>query len=509
MKNLLPFNHHQIKENIMILRPYQQDCVSQVLSNWKKFDRSLAVVPTGGGKTIIFSDIISRTPGKKLILAHRGELLQQAADKLETSRGIKSSLEKAENRADRNADVVVASIQSMSNRIDSYSSDHFDYVIVDEAHHALSDTYKTVLNHFSSAKILGVTATPDRGDKKNLGQYFENISYEIGLIELIRDKFLSPIIAKTIPLDIDLSECKTTMGDYSLDSLGTALDPYLEKIVYNMVEEVQDRKTLVFLPLIETSKKFVKICNAYGLKAAHIDGNTKNREDVLYAYEKGVYNVLSNSMLLTEGYDEPSIDCVVVLRPTKVRALYSQMVGRGTRLHEGKENLLLLDFLWHTGKHNLIHPYHLVSESPEEAKYMAESEEEDLMEQKEDAKKIREEALARELKEQLKQKRRVINPLAYGVTIHDSATYDYEPTMDWEKTEASPAQLKLLAKYKIDVEAVTSKGLASQLLNRIISRQKAGLATPSQLVHLNKYKHPEAELLTISQASVFLKEIWG
>lgn len=138
--------------------------------------------------------------------------------------------------------------------------------------------------------------------------------------------------------------------------LGTALDPYLEQIAAEMVQRCRGRKTVVFLPLIKTSQKFRDLLNAKGLQAAEVNGQSTDRKEVLADFDAGKYNVLCNSMLLTEGWDCPSVDCVVVLRPTKVRSLYSQMVGRGTRLSEGKADLLLLDFLWMTDKHELLPP---------------------------------------------------------------------------------------------------------------------------------------------------------
>lgn len=192
--------------------------------------------------------------------------------------------------------------------------------------------------------MLGVTATPDRGDMRNLGSYFESLAYEYSLVQAIKEGYLSPIKALTIPLKLDLSGVKQQTGDFSTKDLGTALDPYLEQIAEEMVKHCINRKTVVFLPLVKTSKKFRDILNSKGFRAAEVNGDSKDRQEILEDFDNDKYNVLCNSMLLTEGWDCPSVDCVVVLRPTKVRSLYSQMIGRGTRLFPGKEELLLLDF---------------------------------------------------------------------------------------------------------------------------------------------------------------------
>ncbi|TVW30794.1 DEAD/DEAH box helicase, partial [Streptococcus pneumoniae] len=304
-------------------------------------------------------------------------------------------------------------------RLSQFPPDWFDTIVVDEAHHAISDGYQRVLGYFEKSDVLGVTATPDRGDMKNLGSYFDSLAYEYSLVQAIKEGYLSKIKALTIPLSLDLSNVSMSAGDFKASDVGTALDPYLEQIADEMVKQCADRKTVVFLPLVKTSQKFRDILNAKGFRVAEVNGESKDRAEILEDFEKDRYNVLCNSMLLTEGWDCPSVDCVVVLRPTKVRALYSQMVGRGTRLHPGKEELLLLDFLWHTERHELCRPAHLICETPEVAQKMIENMEEQVgvmldledMEVKaaEDVVAQREEALAKQLEEMRKRKRKLVD----------------------------------------------------------------------------------------------------
>ncbi|MEG1823071.1 MAG: DEAD/DEAH box helicase, partial [Clostridiales bacterium] len=339
----------------MELRPYQQAAKDAILNEWNNdIKRTLLVLPTGTGKTIVFSKVTEdcvRNGQRVLMLAHRGELLTQAADKLHQSTGLMCATEKAEETClDSWYRVVVGSVQSLTRakRLSQFSKDYFNTIIVDEAHHCLSNSYQNVLNYFTNAKVLGVTATPDRGDMRNLGQYFESLAYEYTLPQAIKDGYLAPIKAQTIPLKLDLSKVGIQGGDFKTGDLGTALDPYLYQIAEEMAKCCMDRKIVVFLPLIKTSQKFVEILNSKGFSAIEVNGNSKDRTEILSDFDSGRYNVLCNSMLLTEGWDCPSVDCIVVLRPTKVRSLYCQMVGRGTRLYPGKDDLLLLDFLWHT-----------------------------------------------------------------------------------------------------------------------------------------------------------------
>ncbi|NQX00396.1 DEAD/DEAH box helicase family protein, partial [bacterium] len=327
------------------------------------------------GKTILFSRLAQDyQPRRTLILAHREELILQAVDKLRVSTGIEAQVEMGEERASLDAPVVVASVQTLmrEKRRERWPRDHFGLVVVDESHHILADGYLNTVRHFDGhAKVLGVTATPDRGDKKNLGKYFENIACEVTLLDLISQGWLAPIKVKTVPLGMDLRGVRTSHGDFSADDLGHALEPYLEQITDVLVEN-RHRKTLVFLPLIAVSKRFAQICRDRGLLAEHVDGQTSERQATLARFKRDETRILCNAMLLTEGYDEPSIDCVVCLRPTKVRALYSQIIGRGTRMYGGKDHLLVLDFLWQAEEHSLMRPANLIAEDEADAKELTE-----------------------------------------------------------------------------------------------------------------------------------------
>lgn len=314
----------------MQLRPYQNEAVEAVIGEWNKGRRrTLLVLPTGTGKTVVFAKVAERVAmqGKRtLVLAHRGELLDQARDKIGKVAGLACSVERAEETSIGSWEsVTVGSVQTLmrDNRLNAMDPDRFGAIVVDEAHHAASDSYRKVLDHFTGANVLGVTATPDRADRKDLGTVFDSLAYEYTLPAAIREGYLCPIQAQTIPLNIDISSVSTQSGDYAVGELGDALEPYLEAIADEMVAAgCRDRRTVVFLPLVRTAKRFRDILLEHGLRAAEVDGQSPDREQVLRDFQDGSYDVLCNSMLLTEGWDCPAVDCIVVLRATKSRALY-------------------------------------------------------------------------------------------------------------------------------------------------------------------------------------------
>ena len=481
----------------MEIRPYQKEAVAAIEGEWGKgVGKTLLVLPTGTGKTVVFCRVTEdqvRNGGRVLILAHRGELLDQAADKLYRFTGLRCATEKADEHSLGSwYRVTVGSVQSMmrENRLKMFPENYFSHIIIDEAHHVLSDSYQRVLEHFPGANVLGVTATPDRGDMRNLGSVFESLAYEYTLPRAIKDGYLCPIKAQTIPLKLDLSGVGVQSGDFKAGDLGTALDPYLVQIADEMSNICRDRKTVVFLPLVKTSQKFRDILNSKGFRAAEVNGNSNDRAQVLEDFDAGKYNVLCNSMLLTEGWDCPSVDCIVVLRPTKIRSLYAQMVGRGTRLSSGKDHLLLLDFLWHTERHELCHPAALICESDEVARKMTENIEAagcpvDIEEAEEKAQSdvvaAREEALAKQLEEMRKRKRKLVDPLQFEMSIQAEDLAGYVPSFGWELAPPSESQRASLEKMGIFPDEIDNAGKANLLLERLAKRREEGLTTPKQI----------------------------
>ena len=507
----------------MELRPYQQAAKNAIFSEWENVRSTLLVLPTGTGKTVVFASTAEdcvRQRGRILILAHRGELLDQAQDKIGKVTGLGCAVEKADQICIGSwFRITVGSVQSMmqEKRLDRFPHDYFSHIIIDEAHHAVSDSYQRVIRHFPESHILGVTATPDRGDMRELGSVFDTLAYEYTLPQAIKDGYLSPIKALTIPLKLDISKVGVSAGDFKPGEIGTALDPYLEQIAQEMKKYCDDRKTVVFLPLIATSQKFCAILNSNGFHAAEVNGNSEDRAEVLADFESGKYNVLCNSMLLTEGWDCPSVDCVIVLRPTKVRALYCQMVGRGTRLCDGKDHLLLLDFLWHTERHELCRPAHLICDSEETAKQMTADLTEnagcpvDVTEAAQTAEKEtvakREEALKKQFEKYKTRKRNLVDPLEYAISTQQRSLLNYQPAFGWECAPPSQAQMQALENRGIDPNKVQTAGLAEQVLRSTAQRQQNGLSTAKQIARLERYGFRNVGAWSFEAASNMISRI--
>ncbi len=456
----------------MELRPYQEEARESIFEEWDKgVQKTLLVLPTGCGKTVVFAKVAEdcvRRGDRVLILAHRGELLEQAADKIGKATGLGCATEKAEQSCLGSwFRITVGSVQTLmrEKRLGQFPAGYFNTIIIDEAHHCISDSYQKILQHFDSAHVLGVTATPDRGDMQNLGQVFDSLAYEYTLPKAIREGYLSPIKALTIPLQLDLSGVSMQSGDFKAGDIATALDPYLYQIADEMEKYCKDRKTVVFLPLVKTSQKFKEILNEKGFLAAEVNGESRDRAEVL--------------------------------RPTKVRSLYSQMVGRGTRLCEGKDHLLLLDFLWHTERHELCHPADLICEKKEVARKMTENLEEsagcpvDLEEAEkrasEDVIAEREESLAKQLAEMKNRKKKLVDPLQFEMSIQAEDLAGYVPAFGWEMAPPSDSQKRELEKRGILPDEIDNAGKAGKILDRLHKRQEEGLTTPKQIRCLEKY----------------------
>lgn len=268
-------------------------------------------------------------------------------------------------------------------------------------------------------------------------------------------------------------------------------------IADEMAKICQNKKTVVFLPLIATSRKFCALLSSRGLSAAEVNGNSPDRAEILKDFENNKYKILCNSMLLTEGWDCPDVDCIVVLRPTKVRSLYAQMVGRGTRLAQGKDHVLLLDFLWHTERHDLCRPACLISTSAEVTEKMTKVIETSGIEEgieleqaevtaKEEVIADREAALAKQLEEMRKRKRKFVDPLQFAMSIKAEDLANYQPVFAWEMAPPSKGQIEYLENVGIDAAAVKSAGVASKLISRLSMRKVSGLATPKQIRALER-----------------------
>ena len=339
----------------MKLRSYQEAAVDGIFEAWRSARSTLLVQPTGTGKTVTFAHVINRMPmGRALVLAHREELIVQAADKIARVTGAKPDTEMAEMRADHGmfgkARVVVSSIQTQcagrngDTRMKRFDPQEFGLLVVDEAHHATAPTYRRVLEHYGQnqdLKILGVTATPDRHDEEALGQVFDSVAFDYELLDAIRDGWLVPIHQRSVVVDgLDYSGVRTTAGDLNGADLARVMEyeETLHGIAHPTVELAAGRKALVFAASVAHAERLCEIFNRHSTGCARfVTGTTPKdeRRGMLADYAAGKFQMLVNVGVATEGFDEPGIQVVVMARPTKSRALYAQMAGRGTRALPG------------------------------------------------------------------------------------------------------------------------------------------------------------------------------
>lgn len=349
-------------------RPYQTEAVDAIETHEQQgVSRPLIVLPTGTGKTIVFGMHIARRQDRRaLVIAHREELINQAVDKIKM---VDNSLELGVVKAEQNevdAQVVVASIQTISRpgRLEQLLPD-FGSLIVDEAHHANADTYRKVINycggwHQGGPLVMGVTATPERSDYTSLKDTFQHIVYQRSILDMVLDGYLCDMRAQQVFVEINFDEVDQIAGgkgDYKDESLAEALIQANapDEIVQAYQQYAPTRKGICFTPNIHTAHVIASLFNTAGISAAALDHTTPKdeRRGMLEALASGEIKMICNCGVLTEGFDEPSIDVIIIARPTKFRGLYQQMIGRGTRLHPGKQDCLVIDVVGNTQRHNL------------------------------------------------------------------------------------------------------------------------------------------------------------
>jgi len=337
------------------LRPYQTEALDSIVNYLGKgINRQLVVLPTGSGKTVIFSHIpqIISNSLPMLVLAHRGELLTQAKDKiLKSNHGLDVQTEKAEDTAELDGDVVVASVPTLgradSKRLFKFPKDYFKTVIVDEAHHSAAESYRRILDYFTPNLLLGVTATPQRSDSVRLTDVFDEIVYYKNIIDLIQDGYLCRLVGYRVNTDTDISEVETSHGDYMVSQLEDTINTPTRNaiVVKSYLEFAPNKKAIVFASGVDHAKKLAVSFAQKQIPVRVVLGDTpdEERKDIFSKFSSGEIKVIVNVGVLTEGFDEPSVESIILARPTRSSLLYTQIVGRGTRLFEGKEHCIIID----------------------------------------------------------------------------------------------------------------------------------------------------------------------
>lgn len=505
---------------------------------------TLAVMATGCGKTIVFGHVARDwRHGRVLILAHREELIFQAAQKVSAVCSEECGIEMADWRVNEVSSlkhrVVVSSVQTLNSRragrlrMEKFDPSEFGLVIIDEAHHATARTYRNVLDWFKGCRVLGVTATPDRADEEALGQIFDSVSYEYHILDAIKDGFLVPITQQFVHVeDLDLSGCRSDRTDLKDVDVARVMNQegMLHKVVDPIVQLAGERPTLVFASSVEHAHRMAEIFNRHKPgKAAAIDGNTEKvvRRDLLKSFSRGEFQYIVNMGVFLEGFDEPRVACVAMARPTKSRALYAQVAGRGTRPLAGivdglaspelrreaiaaseKPAMLMLDFVGQSGRHKLVCTADILggNESDEvieratanakkKAKAgwvtnTAEELEQARLELEEELRRRHEaESAARVRREALVAKAKFSTRAIDPFNILDIVP-KREP--GWHKgRRPTDGQRRALERFKVDRETIDrmSFSQAGQMLDVLVRRAEQKLCTLKQAKLLARYGH--------------------
>lgn len=323
------------------LRPYQKECI-ELVNNLEKGSYLLNLA-TGLGKTVVFSNF--KRKGKVLVIAHREELIYQAKSKFNCSVGIEMGKETSSGE-----EVVIASVQTLINRLEKFPKDYFDMIIIDEAHHTGAKSYKEILKYFNNRLTIGVTATPNRADNIRLDDVYDEIIYEKDIKWAIKNKYLCDIECIRVDIGYDISNVARRLGDYAVNELEKAMNTdILNGAIKEAYEKYAKGQTLIFATSVEHSENIAKLIDG----AVAVTSNTKNRAELIQKFTNREIPVLVNCMIFTEGTDMPLVETVMIARPTSNSSLYTQMVGRGLRLHPNKEKLILIDLVGTTGRANL------------------------------------------------------------------------------------------------------------------------------------------------------------
>ncbi len=560
----------------MKLRDYQAEDVELILEELKSFQSTLYLAGTGLGKTVVASELIIRTlPSRAIILAHRNELVWQARKTL-MQRGVSVDVEKGELVSSKSlfnqSQVVVATVQTMTcgkelyKRMHSFDPKHFGLLILDEAHHYISPSYRKVVDYFTSGnpnlKVCGITATGDRQDEKGMGAIFQSIAAERDILFGVENGWLVEPRQKMVHLgSLDFSHIKTTAGDLNLGELAAVMEaeecvagvaqPTLEAMFgldenalgaidpgmwgEFLMAQCEPRRTIVFTVSVAQAEMLSNIFNRVvpGI-SKWLCGKTpdEQRENIFSAFGSGAASVLVNCGVTTEGYDNPAVELIVIARPTKSRSLYAQMIGRGTRPLPGvvddgatraqrlmkialsaKTHMTVLDLVGNSGKHKLITTADVLGgrvsdEAIERAAKKAKAKGEEVSMKK----LLEEEELAlikeRELKKQQEEARkaRLVAKVHYSSTeVNPFNAFDLSPAKPraWDNgKQLSPAQTELLLKQRIDPSRLTYSQ-GRQLIQELFKRWRNKDASLRQCAKLKQHGY-QTKGLTYEAASKLL-----
>ena len=341
------------------LRPYQKAAVNAVLARYRQGERRMLLyLPTGAGKTVIATFILRALRererlGRCLFVAHRREILDQTARTLrEHLPELSVQVEQGERRADATADVTVASVQSLSKRMHGYDPKSFDLILCDECHRALAPSWEQVIGYFWSqakpeAALLGMTATPRRTDGRSVLSVFGDPAFELSRTDLEDLGYLVPLRYFTVQAELSLDRVKLSGGDFQVGALSRIMDTKVQRAlaIKAWLAEGAGKRTIAFCAGVEHAEHLAQDFRALGISAMMIDGKTKDRAELLARFRAGEVQVLTNYGVLTEGFDDPLVTCVLMARPTTSPLVYTQCIGRGLRIAPGKSACTVIDLV--------------------------------------------------------------------------------------------------------------------------------------------------------------------
>lgn len=529
----------------MILRPYQQEAYDCTLQKFETADTALCVLATGLGKTVYAAHLINHFKqfGRILMLAHRAELIYQADNHIQDICAVESDIEMGDAWATSfeafKADVVISTVQTQiagrdGGRMTRFDPKEFGLLIIDEAHHAPAVTYKRIIEYYKqnpNLKILGLTATPDRTDKKAMGEIFEEVAYAYDIRDGIDDGWLVPISQQSVFVEgLDFSGVKTTAGDLNGKDLAAVLE--FEEILHGIadptVKLTGDRKTLIFAASVVHAERLTEIINRHKpFSAQFVCGTTPKeiRKDMFKDFARKGFQYLVNVGVATEGFDDPGIECIVMARPTKSRSLYAQMAGRGTRPLPGivdlyptvverreaiagslKTHLEIMDFVGNAGRHKLITSADILGgrfsdEVVELAKKNAEKDSDsrkkpvDIVTELQKAEReIAKQALQRE--DAITRDHLLLRAKYSTAKVNPFNVLDIDPKKEkaWHKGRGpTKGQTTYLEKCGVGVEGLTFTH-ASQIIDTMIKRREHGVCTFKQAKCLQKFGYDVTEM---------------
>lgn len=546
----------------MNLRDYQRDAHECIFKEWESNTSTLVVIPTGGGKTVLFSAVCKTAqPKRAMVVAHREELIFQARDKITHFSGLECGIEMADRFVNNSlfgeTPVVVSTVQTQNSafgdrkRMSRFNPKDFGVLIIDEAHHATADSYRNLINYYvhnnPDIKVLGVTATPDRSDEMALGQVFQTVAFDYEVLDAIHDGWLVPVEQQFVSIaGLDFSDMRTTAGDLNGADLAAVMESEknMQGVAASSIEIIKESRAIVFTASVKQAEVISNILNRHreGM-SSWVCGmtNKDDRREILAQFKAGKVQVVCNCGVLTEGFDDPGVEVIIMARPTKSRSLYAQMAGRSTRPLPGivddledrdarkaairssaKPSCLIVDFVGNSGRHKLISSADILGgkvsdEAIDNAVAIAKSKggrvriSESLDECEEAIRKAEEIRVKAEQsrREEEARKHKVVAKVKFSTKqINPFDIFQIAPAKErgWDQGKIlTEKQKAMLVRQGINPDSMPY-AQARQVLNEMFRRMNEHLATVKQMATLRRYGYNDPKI-TFDQARTILDRL--